>query len=614
MVEGSQILSAHIIVSFFLLVLCGMVCGTDSDISCLKSVKEALQDPYNYLQSWDFKNKTEGYICKFTGVECWHPDENKVLNLKLSNMGLKGEFPRGVKNCSSMTGLDFSLNRLSKTIPADISTLLTFVTSIDLSSNDFTGEIPASLSNCTYLNTLRLDENQLSGQIPANLSQLPRLKTFSVSNNLLTGQVPSFKTGVADAASYANNSGLCGAPLDRCQAKSPASNTAVIAGAAVGGVTVAALGLGIGMFFYVRRISYRKKEEDPEGNKWARSLKGTKTIKVSMFEKAISKMNLNDLMKATNNFSKSNIIGSGRSGTVYKAVLPDGTSLMVKRLQESQHSEKEFMSEMAILGTVKHGNLVPLLGFCLAKRERLLVYKNMPNGTLHDQLHPDEGVCTMDWALRLKIAIGAAKGLAWLHHSCNPRIIHRNISSKCILLDTDFEPRICDFGLARLMNPIDTHLSTFVNGEFGDLGYVAPEYAKTLVATPKGDIYSFGVVLLELVTGERATHVAKAPETFKGNLVEWISQQSSNAKLHDVIDESLVGNGVDQELFQFLKVACNCVLEMPKERPTMFEVYQLLRAIGMNYNFTVEDEIMLPVDSGDADNLEELIVAREGHD
>ncbi|KAK8466282.1 hypothetical protein PHAVU_008G050700 [Phaseolus vulgaris] len=509
MVEGSQIFSAHVIVSFFLLVLCGMVCGTDNDISCLRSVKAALQDPYNYLQSWDFNNKTEGYICKFTGVECWHPDENRVLNLKLSNMGLKG---------------------------------------------------------------------------------------------------------VVDAASYANNSGLCGAPLDPCQAKSQARNTAVIAGAAVGGVTVAALGLGIGMFFYVRRISYRKREEDPEGNKWARSLKGTKTIKVSMFEKAISKMNLNDLMKATNNFSKSNIIGSGRSGTVYKAVLPDGTSLMVKRLQESQHSEKEFMSEMAILGTVKHGNLVPLLGFCLAKRERLLVYKNMPNGTLHDQLHPDEGVCTMDWALRLKIAIGAAKGLAWLHHSCNPRIIHRNISSKCILLDTDFEPRISDFGLARLMNPIDTHLSTFVNGEFGDLGYVAPEYAKTLVATPKGDIYSFGIVLLELVTGERATHVAKAPETFKGNLVEWISQQSSNAKLHDVIEESLVGNGVDQELFQFLKVACNCVSEMPKERPTMFEVYQLLRAIGINYNFTAEDEIMLPVDSGDADNLEELIVAREGHD
>ncbi|XP_061368545.1 probably inactive leucine-rich repeat receptor-like protein kinase At5g48380 isoform X2 [Gastrolobium bilobum] len=601
-----------VVVSLFLLINCGMTYGTETDIFCLKNVKNSLQDPYNYLQSWDFNNKTEGYICKFTGVECWHPDENRVLNLKLSNMGLKGQFPRSIQNCSSLTGLDLSINRLSQTIPQDISTLLKFVTTLDLSSNDFTGDIPLSLANCTYLNSLKLDQNQLTGHIPAELALLQRLKSFSVSNNLLTGQVPAFRNGIVTADSYANNSGLCGVPLEQCQAIASKTNTAVIAGAAVGGVTAAALGLGIGLFFYVRRMSYKKKEEDPEGNKWARSLKGTKAIKVSMFEKSISKMNLKDLMKATSNFSKSNIIGSGRSGTIYKAVLHDGTSLMVKRLQESQqHTEKEFLSEMGTLGTVRHRNLVPLLGFCMAKKERLLVYKNMPNGTLHDQLHPADGGSTMDWSLRLKVAIGAARGLAWLHHSCNPRIIHRNISSKCILLDVDFEPRISDFGLARLMNPIDTHLSTFVNGEFGDLGYVAPEYAKTLMATPKGDVYSFGTVLLELVTGERPTHVAKAPETFKGNLVEWITQFSSNSKLQDAIDESLVGKGVDHELFQFLKVACNCVTETPKERPTMFEVYQLLRAIGSRYNFTIEDEIMMPTDTGDTDNLEELIVARE---
>lgn len=332
-----------------------------------------------------------------------------------------------------------------------------------------------------------------------------------------------------------------------------------------------------------------------------------------MFEGSISKMKLSDLMKATNSFSNNNIIGSGRTGTFYKASLVDGPTLMVKRLQESQHSEKEFMSEMQTLGTIKHRNLVPLLGFCMAKKERLLVYKNMPNGNLHDQLHPAAGECTLDWPLRLKIAIGAAKGLAWLHHSCNPRIIHRNISSKCILLDADFEPKISDFGLARLMNPVDTHLSTFVNGEFGDLGYVAPEYAKTLVATPKGDVFSFGTILLELVTGERPTTVSKAPETFKGNLVDWITELSSNSQLHDAIDESLVGKGVDNELFQVLKVSCNCVLSIPKERPTMFEVYQLLRAIGGAYNFTTEDEILLPEDIGDTENMVELIVAREGN-
>lgn len=331
-----------------------------------------------------------------------------------------------------------------------------------------------------------------------------------------------------------------------------------------------------------------------------------------MFEKSISKMRLSDLMKATNNFSKENIIGSGRTGTMYKAVLEDGTSLMVKRLQDSQHSEKEFMSEMATLGSVRHRNLVPLLGFCVAKKERLLVYSNMPNGNLYDQLHPmDDGDKTLDWPLRLKIGMGAARGFAWLHHNCNPRILHRNISSKCILLDADFEPKISDFGLARLMNPIDTHLSTFVNGEFGDLGYVAPEYTRTLVATPKGDVYSFGTVLLELVTGERPIHVAKAPEDFKGNLVEWISQLSSYNKLHDAIDESLLGKGFDNEVFQFLKVACNCVLPEPKERPTMFELFQFLRAIGEPYNFSVNDDLMVPSDTGDEENMDELIVAFE---
>ncbi|XP_054782251.1 probably inactive leucine-rich repeat receptor-like protein kinase At5g48380 [Prosopis cineraria] len=601
-----------VIINFLLLLSCHMVYGTVTDIFCLKKIKDSLQDPNGYLKSsWDFNNNTEGFICRFTGVECWHPDENKVLNLKLSNMGLKGQFPRAIQNCSSLTGLDLSLNKLSGTIPADINKILTFVTTLDLSSNDFSGSIPVGLANCSYLNSLKLDQNRLTGQIPGEFSTLTRLKAFTVTNNLLTGPIPYLPNISGD--SYVNNAGLCGTPLPTCQASSSKSNTAVIAGAAVGGVTVGALAIGIGLFFFVRRVAVIKKEEDPEGNKWARSLKGTKGIKVSMFEKSVSKMKLSDLMKATNNFSKGNIIGTGRTGTMYKAVLDDGTSLMVKRLQESQHSEKEFLSEMSTLGAVRHRNLVPLLGFCLAKKERLLVYRYMSNGYLHDQLHPAEGQSTLEWPTRLKIAIGAAKGLAWLHHSCNPRIIHRNISSKCILLDSDFEPKISDFGLARLMNPIDTHLSTFVNGEFGDLGYVAPEYARTLVATPKGDVYSFGVVLLELVTGERPTYVAKAPETFKGSLVEWITQLSSSSELQTAIDESLGGKGFDNEVFQFLKVACNCVSSTPKERPTLFEVYQFLRSIGSNYNFTTEDEILVPTDIDDMGNLEELIVAREGN-
>ncbi|CAI0390542.1 unnamed protein product [Linum tenue] len=541
--------------------------GVQSDIDCLRSIKESLQDPFNYLGStWNFNNNTEGFICKFTGVDCWHPDENRVLNIRLSDMGLKGEFPRGLKNCTSITGLDLSSNELSGPIPDNIASIVNFVTSLDLSGNKLSGSIPANLSFCSYLNELKLDHNQLTGQIPGEIGNLNRLRMFSVANNQLSGPVPRFRNASTNinADSYANNPGLCGPPLEPCSGVTKKSHAGAIIGGAVAGATVVAIG-------------------------------------VSMFEKSVSKMKLNDLLKATNNFHKDNIIGSGRTGTMYKALLEDGTALMVKRLQDSQRSEKEFLSEMATLGSVKHPNLLPLLGFCIASKERLVVYENMENGSLYNYLHTeDEDRKPMEWTLRLKIGIRAAKGFAWLHHNCNPRILHRNISSKCIMLDAKFEPRISDFGLARLMNPIDTHLSTFVNGEFGDLGYVAR------------DVYSFGIVLLELVTGEKPTHVSRAPEGFRGNLVDWVAELSAKGQLHDAIDQSLLGKGVEKEVFQVLKVACNCVVEGPKERPSMFEVYQLLRAIGEQYQFTAEDEVTLPIDGGDADFIEELIVAREG--
>ncbi|KAF8005682.1 hypothetical protein BT93_K0076 [Corymbia citriodora subsp. variegata] len=596
------------------LLSCYVIDCVQTDIDCLKTIKADVQDPLNHLNTWNFDNNTEGFICRFTGVECWHPDENRVLNLKLSNMGLKGQFPRGIEQCQSSTGLDLSSNEFSGSIPENISRIIRFATFLNLSFNSFSGQIPASLSNCTYLNSLRLDHNQLSGQIPPELSLLGRLKYFSVANNLLTGPVPAFGINTeVSAEDYANNPGLCGGPLPACKS----SNTKIIVGAAAGSVTLTATGIAVGMFFYKRRVPMKKKkkDEDPEGNKWAKSLKKIKGVKVSMFEKSVSKMKLSDLMKATNNFSKHSIIGSGWTGTTYKAVLKDNTLLMVKRLQDSRLSEKEVMSEMATLERVKHRNLVPLLGFCMAKKERLLVYNYMPNGILHDHLHSlDDPNKAMEWTLRLKIGIGAARGLAWLHHNCNPRIIHRNISSKCILLDSDFEPHISDFGLARLRNPIDTHLSPFVDGEFGDLGYVAPEYAQTLEATPKGDVYSFGVVLLELVTGERPTQVSKAPESFKGNLVEWITELSNSSQLQDAVDRFLVGKGIDDEVFEVLKVACSCVLPAPKERPTMFEVYQFLRVIGERYHFSTDNELMMAIDSGDSDCLEQNIVAREAKD
>ncbi|XP_074578437.1 probably inactive leucine-rich repeat receptor-like protein kinase At5g48380 isoform X2 [Curcuma longa] len=586
--------------------------GTLNDIQCLRAFSSSVEDPEgNVFYSWKFDNLSEGALCKFVGVECWHEDESKVLNLRLSNMGLRGQFPLGLQNCTSLTGLDLSNNNFSGPIPADIAKRIQFVTSLDLSFNNFSGEIPPNLSDCSYLNALKLQHNQLTGQIPWQLGSLARLKDFDVSNNHLSGQIPNFAYSIS-ASSFASNDGLCGLPLNDCTGSSKKSNAGVIIGSAIAGVVITTIFVGVVLYFCMQRMPIKKKEKDVEENKWVKSIKGVKGVKVSMFEKSVSKMKLSDLMQATNDFSKDNIIGTGRTGTVYKASLPDDTYFAIKRLQDSQQSEKHFGSEMATLGNVQHKNLVPLLGYCVAKKEKLLVYKYMPNGSLYDQLHGSASQGKgMEWPTRLKISIGAAEGIAWLHHSCNPRILHRNISSKCILLDEDYEPKISDFGLARLMNPIDTHLSTFVNGEFGDLGYVAPEYTRTLVATPKGDVYSFGVVLLELVTGEKPTQVSKASENFKGSLVEWVTFLSNNSILQDAIDKSLIGKDHDTELLQFLKVACSCALSGPKERPTMFEVYQLLRAIGEKYHFSTDAaDTLLPSLITDAESLDELIVAK----
>ena len=583
--------------------------ASEADIQCLRSVQQSVIDPNGVLKSsWNFDNGTAGFTCRFTGVECWHPDEDRVLSLRLGNLGLQGSFPRGLQNCSSMTALDLSNNNFSGSIPQEISREIPYLTSLDLSYNAFSGAIPQNISNMTYLNLLNLQHNQFSGQIPAQFQLLSRLATFNVAENQLSGPIPFSLAQKFGPPNFAGNQGLCGAPLDECQASAKSKNNAAIIGAIVGVVVVIII-VAIVVFVCLRKLPAKKAKKDEDENKWAKSIKGTKTIKVSMFENPVSKMKLSDLMKATKQFSKENIIATGRTGTMYRAVLPDGSFLAVKRLQDSQHSESQFTSEMKTLGQVRNRNLVPLLGFCIAKKEKLLVYKHTPKGSLYDQLHEEGKDCKMDWPLRLRIGIGAAKGLAYLHHTCNPRILHRNISSKCILLDDDYEPKISDFGLARLMNPLDTHLSTFVNGEFGDIGYVAPEYGSTLVATPKGDVYSFGVVLLELITGERPTQVSTAPDNFRGNLVEWITYLSNNSILQDSIDKSLIGKDNDSELMQFLKVACSCTVTTAKERPTMFEVYQLLRAIGEKYHFSAGDDMMLPPLSTDGETPDELIVA-----
>ena len=291
-----------------------------------------------------------------------------------------------------------------------------------------------------------------------------------------------------------------------------------------------------------------------------------------MMEKLATRMPLTDLAAATNNFSVENITGFGKTGTMYKAAVMNGCLPAVKRFLDSQQFEKQFIYEILILGRLTHPNLVPLLGFCIERNEKLLVYEHMGNGNLYQWLHPNKAKAKiLEWPLRGRIGVGLARGLAWLHHNCMFLVGHGNINSKCILLDQNFEPQISNFGRATLMKPsiTDSTRGLFVG--------CADTENKCLQCTLKKDVYSFGIVLLEMVTGKKPNKVSDASQRFDGTLVDWINHLLTTSGPYDAIDKSLIGQGFDFEIFEFLKVACSCVKASPHQRPTMLEVDKILR-------------------------------------
>lgn len=211
-------MKSSLLIHAFSWLLLSMTCyGIESDVQCLRTLKNQFKDPNGYLSSWDFSNATGGFICKFMGILCWHPDESRVLEIQLSGMGLQGQFPKSLKNCTSLTGLDLSNNNLSGSIPHDMDEIIPFAVKLDLSSNNFSGQLPSDLGNLTYLNILNLQNNRFNGQIPSQLGQLRRLRSFSVANNSLSGKIPAFPNKNFSAASFEGNKGLCGKPLDPCK-------------------------------------------------------------------------------------------------------------------------------------------------------------------------------------------------------------------------------------------------------------------------------------------------------------------------------------------------------------------------------------------------------------
>ncbi|GAB4840228.1 Proline-rich receptor-like protein kinase perk9 [Ancistrocladus abbreviatus] len=286
-----------------------------------------------------------------------------------------------------------------------------------------------------------------------------------------------------------------------------------------------------------------------------------------------------ELFEATNGFSAENLLGEGGFGCVYKGCFADGREVAVKQLKVGgRQGEKEFKAEVEIISRIHHRHLVSLVGYCIFESCRLLVYDYVPNNTLYYHLH-GEGRPVMDWATRLKIAVGAARGIAYLHEDCHPRIIHRDIKSSNILLDNNFEARVSDFGLAKIALDADTHISTRVMGTFG---YMAPEYATSGKLTEKSDVYSFGVVLLELITGRKP--VDESQPLGDESLVEWarpwLSHALETGEFESLVDPKLGKNYVEGEIFHMIEAAAACVRHLATKRPSMGQVVRSFNSIA----------------------------------
>ncbi|XVE89940.1 hypothetical protein DITRI_Ditri20bG0036500 [Diplodiscus trichospermus] len=399
-----------------------------------------------------------------------------------------------------------------------------------------------------------------------SLTTISSLQVLDLSNNMLEGDIPvNGSFSVFTPISYDNNQ-LNNPPpvppppiLPTPSTLSGNSATGAIAGG-VAALLYAALAV---VFVWWRRRKPRA--EDPE---------------VHLGQ--LKRFTLSEIQVATDNFSNENILGTGGFGKVYKGLLANGSLVAVKRLrgERTQGGELQFLTEVEMISMAVHRNLLRLRGFCMTPTERLLVYPFMVNGSVASCLRErSESQAPLDWDLRKRIALGAARGLAYLHDHCDPKIIHRDVKAASILLDEEFEAVVADFGLAKLMDYKDTHVTTAV---CGTIGYIAPEYISTGKSSEKTDVFGSGIMLLELITGQKAFDLGRLANGGDIMLLDWVKKGLlKGRRLETLVDPHLQGNYVKQEVEQLIQVALLCTQDSPMERPKMSQVLRMLEGDGL---------------------------------
>ncbi|KAJ0768809.1 putative protein kinase RLK-Pelle-LRR-XI-1 family [Helianthus annuus] len=466
----------------------------------------------------------------------------------------------------SMIFLDLSYNKLEGGIPKELGSMY-YLSILNLGHNNITGPIPEELSRLKNAAIIDLSHNRLNGSIPSSLSSLG-LGDADLSNNNLSGVIPAsapFDTFPADR--FSNNPGLCGYPLPSCgmgpNDKSNVEHTwknklvhyLTIFLPIIGGLGF----LLLGYMFYKNHKATEKKNQ-PETKRHGN------VCSVLNYD---GKIAYEDFVTATEDFDLKYCIGTGGYGSVYEAKLPDGKIFALKKLHRFEAQQpafnQTFENEIKVLTNLRHKNIVRLYGFCLHNKCNFLVYEYMEKGSLFCALSNSELAVQMDWFKRLNIIKGVAHALAYMHHDCNPPIVHRDISTNNILLNSELEGFVADFGIARLLDPDSSNRTAVA----GTLGYIAPELAYNMIVTEKCDVYSFGVVVLETIGGKHP-----------GDLLSSLNYSTSHgAMLENILDKRLpypTNKSIVKEIMRVYDVALACILTDPKGRPTMRNVSQEL--------------------------------------
>ncbi|KAK7255877.1 hypothetical protein RIF29_29302 [Crotalaria pallida] len=538
-----------------------------------------------------------------------------LLRLILSKNSFSGSIPSSLRQCSNLQLLDLSSNMFSGSIPSELFQIEALDIALNLSHNALSGVIPPEISSLNRLSILDLSHNKLEGDLMV-FSGLENLVSLNISYNNFTGYLPDSNLfHQLSQTDLAGNQGLCPNGHDSCfisnaamtkKLNSSNSKRSKIINLTIGLLSALTVVMAIlGVVTVVRARKMVRDDNDSEmGGDSPWPWQFTPFQKVNFTVEQVLKC-----------LVESNVIGKGCSGIVYRAEMENGDVIAVKKLwpttlaarYESQNDKlavkggvrDSFSAEVKTLGSIRHKNIVRFLGCCWNRNTRLLMYDYMSNGSLGSLLHERSGNC-LEWNIRFQIILGAAQGLAYLHHDCAPPIVHRDIKANNILIGPEFEPYIADFGLAKLVDDGDFARSSSTLA--GSYGYIAPEYGYMMKITEKSDVYSYGIVVLEVLTGKQPIDPT-IPDGL--HIVDWVRQKRGGV---EVLDESLRARPESEieEMLQTLGVALLCVNSRTDDRPTMKDVVAMMKEIRQEREECMKGDNML-LNGSSAYNQQESI-------